>query len=57
MFDSLWQFRFCFGAVDGCHIPIKCPAGGLEANKEYHNFENFYSVVLMAVVDVQYRFK
>ena len=20
--ESMWQFPFCFGAVDGCHIPI-----------------------------------
>lgn len=32
------------------------PSGGLEACKEYHNFKNFYSVVLMAMVDSKYRF-
>ena len=54
--ESLWQFPCCFGAIDGCHIPIKCPSGGREANKEYHNFKNFYSIVLMAIVDAKYRF-
>ena len=54
--ESRWQFPCCFGAIDGCHVPIKCPAGGRESNKEYHNFKNFYSVVLMAIVDSQYRF-
>ncbi|CAB3979844.1 Hypothetical predicted protein [Paramuricea clavata] len=54
--EELWQFPFCWAAIDGCHIPIKCPAGGLEACKEYHNFKNFYSVVLMAMVDSNYRF-
>ena len=54
--ESLWQFPCCFGAIDGCHAPIKCPAGGRESNKEYHNFKNFYSVALMAIVDSQYRF-
>ena len=27
----------CWVALDGCHIPIKCPPGGLESCKEYHN--------------------
>jgi hypothetical protein len=54
--NSMWQFPFCWGALDGCHIPIKCPPGGAEACKEYHNFKNFYSVVLMAMVDSRYRF-
>ena len=54
--ESMWQFPCCFGAVDGCHIPISCPSGGKEANKEYHNFKNFYSVVLMGLVDAKDRF-
>ena len=54
MFDSLWEFPFCFWVVDEFHIPIKYPAGSLEASKEHQKF--FYSVVLMAMVDFQYRF-
>ncbi len=54
--EEAWQFPCCWSAVDGCHIPIKCPAGGLESSKEYHNFKNFYSVILMAMVDSNYRF-
>ena len=54
--DECWQFPCCWAAVDGCHIPIKCPCGGQEVSKEYHNFKNFYSVILMALVDAQYRF-
>ena len=41
------------GSNDGCHIPIKCPPGGLEACKEYHNF---YSIVLMGLLDSHYKF-
>ena len=52
---ELWQVPCCWVALDGCHIPIKCLPGGLEACKEYHNFKNFYSV-LMAMVDSNYRF-
>lgn len=54
--EELWQFPFSWGAVDGCHIPIKCPPGGQESCKEYHNFKNFYSIVLMSLVDAKYRF-
>ena len=54
--EQMWQFPCCWGAIDGCHIPIKCPQGGLQACKEYHNFKNFYSIVLMGMVDAKYRF-
>ena len=54
--EQLWQFPCCWGAVDGCHLSINCPPGGQEAQKEYHNFKNFYSVVLMAIVDAKCRF-
>ena len=28
---EIWQFPYCSAAIDGCHIPIKCPAGGLKS--------------------------
>ncbi len=55
-FDEELQFQCCFGADDGCHVPIKCPKGGAESCKEYHNFKKFYSIVIMAIVDAKYRF-
>ena len=54
--EERWQFPCCWSAVDGCHISIKCPDGGAEAAKEYHNFKNFYSVILMGLVNAKYRF-
>ena len=54
--EELWQFPCCWAAVDGCHIPIKCAPGGLESCKEFYNFKNFYSLVLMAFVDAKYCF-
>ena len=54
--EELWQFPFSWAAVDGCHIPIKRPPGGQESCKEYHNFKNFYSIVLLALVDANYHF-
>ena len=40
--EQFWQFPYCWAAVDGCHIPIKCPPCGPESRKEYYNFKNFY---------------
>ena len=56
MEQLLWQFPYAWGAINGCHLPLKCPAGGAEQQKEYHNFKNFYLIVLMAIVDAKYRF-
>ena len=54
--EQFWQFPYCWAAVDGCHIPIKCPPGGPESRKEYYNFKNFYSVIMMGLVDSNYWF-
>ena len=54
--EELWQFPCAWAAVEGCHLPLKCPASGAESRKEYHNFKNFYSIVLMAMVDANYKF-
>lgn len=54
--EEVWQFLSSWAAIDGCHIPLKCPAGGLQANKEYHNYKNFYSIILIALVDAKRRF-
>ncbi|CAB4026874.1 Hypothetical predicted protein [Paramuricea clavata] len=54
--EQLWQFPCAWGAVDGCHLPIVCPSGSQEARKEYHNFKNFYAIVMMAIVDAKDQF-
>ena len=54
--DAEWQFPYAFAGIDGSHLPIKCPHGGQEAMKQYYNFKNFYSVVLLGLVDANYRF-
>ena len=33
--ESEWQFLFVFSAIDGSHLPIKCPKRGSEAMKQY----------------------
>ena len=54
--EDKWQFPSAFGGVDGCHISMKCPSGGNEARKEYYNFKNFYSIVMMGIVGADYKF-
>ena len=54
--NTEWQFPFAFSALDGTHLPIKCPDGGQLAMKSYYNFKGFYSVIAMALVDAKGRF-
>ena len=54
--DSEWQFPFFFSAIVGSHLFMKCPPGGPEAMKQYRNFKNFYSIILLALADPKYRF-
>eukprot|EP00118_Oscarella_pearsei_P022072 m.251670 g.251670 ORF g.251670 m.251670 type:complete len:303 (+) comp40338_c0_seq3:519-1427(+) len=43
----------CAGAIDGSHIPITPPALN---HTDYYNRKGWYSVIIQAVVDHQYRF-
>ena len=47
-------FRKAAGAIDGCHIRIKCPSG--PDGSDYCNRKLFHSVVLQGVCDHQGRF-
>lgn len=48
-----WNFGQCLGAIDGKHVMIQKPRLG---GSVYHNYKSRESVVLMAVVDADYKF-
>ena len=48
-----WQFPNAFGAMDGKHIGLFHPH---DSGSEYYNYKGFYSLVMLALVDFDYRF-
>ncbi|CAH2003188.1 unnamed protein product [Acanthoscelides obtectus] len=52
-FENKWQFINCGGALDGKHIRIVPPP---HSGAQYYNYKNFYSIVLMALVNSKYEF-
>ena len=53
VFCRKWNIPHVLGARDGKHIPIRCPRQG---GSLYHNYKGFHSVVLLALVDGDYKF-
>ena len=52
-FNSRANFPNCIGAIDGKHVRLVSPK---YSGSEYYNYKKFYSLVLLAVCDSNYRF-
>ena len=53
-FRARWNFPNCIGAVDSKHVVIQCPP---KSRSVYYNYKGQYLMVLMAIVNHQYKFK
>lgn len=53
VFHMKWNFPNCVGAIDGKHIRLKAPKG---SGSLYYNYKEYYSMVLLALVDAECKF-
>ena len=47
-----WKFPNCYAVADGKHVGITCPP---HSGSEFYNYKGFYSMVLLAFADYDYK--
>lgn len=52
-FYAKWHFPNVIGCLDGKHIRIRCPN---RSGSIFYNYKDFFSIVLLALVDARYKF-
>ncbi|CAH1248880.1 HARBI1 [Branchiostoma lanceolatum] len=52
-FLQKWNFPHTCGAIDGKHVACRCPEN---SGSMYFNYKGFYSILLFAMVDADYKF-
>ncbi|KAK0420659.1 hypothetical protein QR680_014814 [Steinernema hermaphroditum] len=52
-FYEKWNFPYCLGALDGKHFRVECPS---KSGASYYCYKYFYSIIMLALVDANYRF-
>lgn len=52
-FNNIWNFPHVLGCIDGKHVRITCPK---KSGSMFYNYKKYFSVVLQAVADANYKF-
>jgi len=52
-FSGKWNFQHCCGCIDGKHVRIIAPP---HSGSQYYNYKGYFSIIMLALVDAQYKF-